>query len=253
LTGKQYTYAEAYGAVKGLGKAPKETKLQHVAGTLNGAPTMANFDPAKGEYTNPDTHEVIHGFKPQPNYAQVLPEKLKTQTKALVGPDGIAHDYSWNPETQRYDIDQGVSGTGQQGSRLFASGVSKVGGQTLIHDIRANMEKLGTVDAWVKKYGLDTPIADPVLARLQGELSSFAALQPAQHGFKAASAMETFDKLIGGLQKNPEATIATIEGINGVTSLSLPKTAPGQKEAPAATSKTGTSFSDWQKQHQGAK
>jgi hypothetical protein len=72
LTGKPYTYAEAYGAVKGLGKA-KDTKYQHVSGTLAGKPMMADFDPAKGEFTNPDTHEVIHGFQPQPNAVQAGP------------------------------------------------------------------------------------------------------------------------------------------------------------------------------------
>jgi len=252
LTGKPYTYAEAYGAVKGLGKTPKVEKLQHVAGTLNGSPQMANFDPAKGEYTNPDTHEAMHGFKPAPNYAQVLPKKLETQTKDLVGPDGIAHQYGWNPETSRYDIDMGVSGTGQQGSRLFASGVSKAGGDALIADIQAHKTDLGNLEAWVKSYGLNTPIANAELAQLQAELASFAALQPAQHGFRATSAMEAFEKIIGGLQKNPDATIASIRGINEITSRSLPKTAPGGA-TPPSTPETGgrPSVADWLKSRKG--
>jgi hypothetical protein len=255
LTGKPYTYAEAYGAVKGLGKPAPTAKQQHVAGTLNGAPAMEDFNPATGEYTNPDTHEKVTGFKPAPNYAQVLPKKLETQTKNLVGPDGIAHDYGWNPQTNRYDIDMGVSGSGQQGSRLFASGVSKAGADTLIHDIQANRAKLGSLEAWVKSKGLDTPIADPVLARLQSELASFAALQPAQHGFRATTAMEAFEKIIGGLQKNPDATIESIKGINEVTSQALPKTAPGGAKnapaAPAAPSEGGRqSVADWLKNRQ---
>jgi hypothetical protein len=250
LTQKPYTYAEAYGAVKGLGKPEAKQKLQHVSGTVNGKPTMANFDPASGEYTSPDTHERLQGFQPAPNYAQVLPEKLETQTKELVGPDGIAHQYGWNPKTRAYDVDMGVSGAGQQGSRLFASGVSKTAGETLIHDIQNNKKDLGTVEAWVKKHGLDTPIAEPVLARLQSELASFAALQPAQHGFRATSAMEAFEKIIGGLQKNPDATIESIRGINEVTTQALPKAAPGGAKnnpaAPAATSGAEKkSFADW--------
>lgn len=252
LTGKPYTYAEAYGAVKGLGKPDKGQKLQHVSGTLDGAPKMANFDPAKGEYTDPDTHEVIKGFKPQPNYAQVLPQKLETQTKELVGPDGIAHQFGWNPKTSQYDRDMGVAGTGQQGSRLFASGVSKAAGETLIHDIQANRAKLGSLEAWVKKNGINTPIGDPVLARLQSEMASFAALQPAQHGFRSASAMEAFEKIIGGLQKNPDATIESIRGINEITGQSLPKTGPGQAAAPTeAAPAQGGSVADWLKSRKG--
>lgn len=92
---------ESYHNLQEAKKKTGQTKLQHVAGTVNGAPAMANFDPANGEYTNPDTHEKITGFKPAPNYAQVVPERLETQTKELVGPDGIAHQYGWNPKTKQ--------------------------------------------------------------------------------------------------------------------------------------------------------
>jgi hypothetical protein len=147
---------------------------------------------------------------------------------------------AWDPKTQDYSRDMGVSGTGQQGSRLFAAGMSKEAGEMLIHDITAAKDRLGTLDAWVEKFGLNTPIADPLLARVQAELSSFAALQPAQHGFRSHNAMEAFQHIIGGLQQNPDATIAAIRGITATTSQGLPKHMGGPSTnaaPPASTSK----------------
>jgi hypothetical protein len=45
------------------------------------------------------------------------------------------------------------------------------------------------------------------------ELMSFAAMQPALHAFRSTNAMEAFEKMIGGLAKNPDSTIATINGL----------------------------------------
>ena len=68
----------------------------------------------------------------------------------------------------------------------------------------------------VKKHGINAPyVGDPVLAHLQSELKTFAALQPAMHGFRSRSAQEAFENIIGDVQKNPEATIASIQGILG--------------------------------------
>lgn len=41
-------------------------KFQHVAGTLNGQPFQAAFDPVNHTFVDPDTGEQITGFKPQP-------------------------------------------------------------------------------------------------------------------------------------------------------------------------------------------
>jgi hypothetical protein len=145
----------------------------------------------------------------QPNYGQlVLP--TKTQTMLV---NGIPTVMGWNEQTQKYDVPQGQSATGAYGHEEAQAGAVARGGEQLISDIQANKSRLGTLSSWVEKYGLDTPIADPQLAGLQAELSTFAALQPAMHGFRSKSAQEAFQKIIGEVQKNPDATIASIRGI----------------------------------------
>jgi hypothetical protein len=210
-------------------KASPEKNQPHITVMKDGQPHVMEKDPKTGEYS------VDRGIAP-PNYAMFMPERLAQTTKSLVAPDGLAHDYGWNPKTQQYDVDMGVSGTGMQGSRLFASGISKQAGEMLIADISEHKNDLGKLSTWVKEHTVDVPyVGDPEIARLQAELASFAALQPAQHGFRSTNAMETFEKILGGLQKNPEATIASIRGITATTSLGLPKAAPGQSSAGAPT------------------
>lgn len=145
----------------------------------------------------------------QPNYGEmILPTKTIT---AMV--NGVPTIMQWDEKTQAYDKSAGVSATGAAGHEMFQAGAVQRDAESLISDIQANRDKMGTLAAWVEKNGLNTPIADPTLAGLQAELSTFAALQPAMHGFRGGNALETFEKIVGGLQKNPDATIASIRGI----------------------------------------
>ncbi len=208
-------------AITGIQKqGPEKTPPTKTIQGPDGKSHIMERDPQTGDYS------IDRGIAP-PSFAQIAPaltnQKLEAQTKDLVDPEGIAHIQAYDPKTKTYSRDMGVSGTGTQGSRLFASGISKQAGETLIQDIQAHRNDLGTLGAWVQSKGLNTPIANPELAELQAELASFAALQPAQHGFRSHSAMEAFQAIIGGLQKNPDATIASIRGITKTTSLGLPK------------------------------
>jgi len=149
----------------------------------------------------------------QPNYASVIGQVQETKTQTVIDDRGIPTIMRWNPITRNYDIPVGSSASGAYGhEEVQAGAVSRAGGD-LIKDIQANREQLGTLAAWVKKHGINTPIGDPKLAGLQSELKTFAALQPAMHGFRSRSAQEAFENIIGDLQKNPDATIASIQGI----------------------------------------
>jgi hypothetical protein len=146
----------------------------------------------------------------QPNYASQM---AGTRTVQVIGENGLPTVMGWNPKTQMYDISQGVSASGAYGHEMAQAGAVSRAGTGLIDDIKANKDQLGTLLAWVKKHGINTPIGDPKLAGLQSELKTFAALQPAMHGFRSRSAQEAFENIIGDLQKNPDATIASIQGI----------------------------------------
>lgn len=173
---------------------------------------------SKGNLLTADDKPAPEGtmlYKP-PTYAETMPE---TRTQVMIDPDtGIASTYSWNPENGKYDIKQGVSGGGQEGSKIAQAAIVQRVGDDVIQAIKDNAQsidktQLGTWQAWVEKYGLDTPYADPLLANLQARFMSFAALNPAMHGYRSVDAMHAFEKLVGGLQKNPEAAIASIQGI----------------------------------------
>lgn len=155
----------------------------------------------------------IKGEAPAPSAQQFS----QTKTIQKFGADGYPHVFAFNPKTNTYDVDQGFSSAGASGHQAAQATAVANAGEDMIKTITSNKAKLGTLSAWVQKHGLNTPIADPDLAGLQAQLSSFAALQPAMHGFRSHSALETFDKIIGGLQQNPDATIASIRGILKVT------------------------------------
>jgi len=147
----------------------------------------------------------------QPNYGMMM---LPTKTATYIDPNtNLPTEYQWNAQTQRYDIPVGVSASNAYGHEMEQAAAVERAGENVIADLEANKDKLGTLGAWIAKKGLNTPIADPTLQSIQAELSSFAALNPAMHGAKGAQAMEHFEKLIGGLQQNPEATIAGIRAI----------------------------------------
>jgi hypothetical protein len=120
------------------------------------------------------------------------------------------------------------------------------GGEQLISDLQQHKDALGSLLTWAQKYGLNTPIADPELAGVQAELASFAALQPAMHGFRGMNALDTFEKIIGAIQKDPDAAIASIRGIMKTAGALLPKPTPIAKPAQGETTKRPT-FDEWKK------
>lgn len=157
----------------------------------------------------------------QPNYGQLV---LPTKTQTMIGPDNLPHDYSYNEKTQKFDIDQGVSGSGPYAHQMEQAGAS----QRMIDEVVSDLHTapVGNLQAWAKSYLLGTPIADPQLAGIDAKLMSVAALQPALHQFRSTTAMQAFEKIVGGLAKNPEATIASLEGLRATATAINPKLPP---------------------------
>lgn len=103
--------------------------------------------------------------------------------------------------------------TGQEESRLAQAEVITRAGNDLIGQITQNRAKIGNVKAIINSAFLGTPMSDPVSAGIAAQLASFAALNPAMHGFKGTDALREFEKLVGKLPNNPDAMIAAIKGI----------------------------------------
>lgn len=104
-------------------------------------------------------------------------------------------------------------------SRQAQAEVIKTAGDQLITAIEQNRGKLGNIGSYWNKYTNGSPIADPATAALMAQLSSFAALQPALHGFRGAQALAEFEKVIGGVPKNPDALEAAIKAIQGTAGI----------------------------------
>lgn len=96
---------------------------------------------------------------------------------------------------------------GEQGTIITQAG------DNLIQHIQNNRDVLGNLGSYWDQFVNDKPIADPRASFMMSQLASFAALQPALHGFRSHDALKEFAKIIGGIPKNPDALISAIQGI----------------------------------------
>lgn len=92
-------------------------------------------------------------------------------------------------------------------------------GNNLKAEIDKHKDKLGNLGGYWNQAVNGTPIADPDTARLMSEIASYAALQPAMHGMRGGQVMKEFEKMVGGVPKNPEALKAAIDGIASTASV----------------------------------
>lgn len=175
----------------------------HITAMVGGEAHIMERDPATGQYS-------IDRGKAVPSYGATAPQ---TRTTELLGADNVMHRFQFNPDTKTYDIDLGPAPTGQSAHQIFQAGAIEDLAPKVIDDINAHREVLGKLSSYYKQWLAGTPISDPVAAQMMGELMSLAAMQPALHAFRSTNAMESFEKLIGGLAKDPDATIATIQGL----------------------------------------
>ncbi len=181
---------------------PQPTKVLVVDGKSH----VMERDPATGEYS------VDRGIAP-PTYAQVAPD-LRTVT--IIDPD------TQLPMVRTLGGKvEGVSGTGAYAHQMEQAGAVNRMGEHVIQSFEANRDKVGTLLAWIKKYGINTPIGDPILSEMQAELFSLSSMSPALHQFRAVTAQEAAENILGGLQKNPNATIAAIRVISETTAKAI--------------------------------
>lgn len=180
------------------GKAPTTKTVM-----VNGKPEVMGWNPQTKAF------DIPIGEAP-PTYASAV---MPTKTIDTIDDNGMPQKMGWNEKTQKYDIPMGVSASGAAGGRITQAGAVTRAADNLIADIKANRAKLGNMKAIVQSAILDTPWADPETAQLRAEIASFAALNPAMHGFRGTDALREFEKLIGGIPNNPDAMIAAIEGI----------------------------------------
>ena len=81
--------------------------------------------------------------------------------------------------------------------------------------VRANAKDLGPILGRLARGEIAIGNVDPKIVDLYSKLNSFYALQPAIHGFRNYQLVKDMPSLIGGLSRDPEGTIAGIEGLKG--------------------------------------
>lgn len=129
----------------------------------------------------------------------------------------------------------GKPGAAAQGRASQAESIIEAG-NNLKAEIDKHKDKMGKIGSYWNQFANGSPIADPDAARLMSEIASYAALQPAMHGMRGGQVMKEFEKMVGGIPKNPEAMKAAIDGIASTASVMAKQGQPQQHHAGATTS-----------------
>jgi hypothetical protein len=162
-------------------------------------------------------------------------EKVTQANKPEPGTWSFAQDKDGKPvmfntktgQTKATDISK--SDSGAVANRKYSADVVTKAGDSLIASIEKNRGKVGNLGSYWNQATNNTPISDPDTAGLMTQIATFAALQPGLHGFRGGNAMKEFEKIIGGVPKNPDALIASIKAIQGTA-----KIMEGKQNATAA-------------------
>lgn len=217
---------------KALALAPKNMQAKTL--DVPGQGQVAGKVDAQGNLLLADGTPAPKGTKlyQQPNYGMMM---LPTKIATFIGPDGVPRDYLWDQETKTYDKPLGLSASNAYGHEAAQAGVVTRAGEDLIQSIEANKQLMGNPQAIIQSAILGTPWADPATAGLRAQIATFAALQPSMHGFRGQQALNEFEKIIGGIPKNPDALIASIRAIEKTAGAVNPGLNQGgeQPQAPA--------------------
>lgn len=226
----------------GGGKAPKEAGTVHQLedGTLimahpDGTATAItiNGQPAKGKVTEPkqtlEEQAVAEDKKAHPGESTTdALAHIKRATEKPAAEPGVwslQQDKNgdfvlFNNKTSEVKPAGDLAKfSGQAQSRQAQGEVIKQAGDALIASIEKHRDKLGNLGSYWNQAINGTPIADKDVSGLMAQISSFAALQPALHGFRGQQAMGEFSKIIGGVPKNPDALEAAIRAIQGTAQI----------------------------------
>lgn len=106
-----------------------------------------------------------------------------------------------------------VKPSGQAQSRGSAAQAALDVLPELEQQIRTNASQLGPIFGRLAKGEIAIGDVPPNIAKLYSSLTSFYALNPAIHGFRNFEFVKDMPSFIGGLERDPESTIAGLEGL----------------------------------------
>lgn len=120
------------------------------------------------------------------------------------------HEKQFENKVQEQEL---VKPSGQAQSRGSAAQAAMDVLPELEKQIRSNAAQLGPIMGRLAKGEIKIGDVDPSIAKLYSALTSFYALNPAIHGFRNFEFVKDMPSFIGGLERDPEATIAGLEGL----------------------------------------
>jgi hypothetical protein len=137
--------------------------------------------------------------------------------RVLLGPQAVNTEENGVPVTY-YPSKKDVIGqtfvkptpAANQG-RVLQAATSIAQGQNLLDQVDKVKTKLGPIAGRISSYEQLAGIQDPDIQKFATDLKSYAALQPALHGFRGQGAMREFEGGLGGLKTNPGALKASIQ------------------------------------------
>jgi hypothetical protein len=95
--------------------------------------------------------------------------------------------------------------------RVLSADTSLAQGQALLAELPKIQQKLGPLAGRVNTLEQLAGVQDPDIQKFATDLKSYAALQPALHGFRGQGAMHEFELGLGGIKTNPAALSSSIQ------------------------------------------
>ena len=82
----------------------------------------------------------------------------------------------------------------------------------IVRQINENRDQLGPVAGRINKWEGTVGDVDPNVAELYSNIKQLYSLYGAAHGWRAIQTPQEFEKAMGGLERNPDALIASLQG-----------------------------------------
>ena len=158
---------------------------------------------SKAEQLKGDPNSPL--YQAQLQRMQIAEQNAKNAAQRL----GLSQEQFANKKTE-----QGLlKPSGQAQSRGSAADAALTILPDLENEIKANAANLGPIMGRIQRGEIALGDVDPKIAKLYASLNSFYALNPSIHGFRNYELVKDMPSLIGGLSRDPEATIAGLEGL----------------------------------------
>lgn len=193
--------------------AQTQPHLQSVQGTVNGKPSFANHDPATGQYTDPNTHQVIPNFTPEPKQPAAGTLVINPENKVQQLKPGMTVE----PGTQNVGGFAGMNRPTTQMRNVDAQAqVASQGIPDVVSEIQRLGPSLGPVagrwnDFMQGKVGAD----NPDFAGLRADLLMVASAVALAHarGRLPENLRQEFDNMINAPKQTPENLVTVLSHV----------------------------------------